>query len=372
MATPTWVNLSTRARGFSTRRGRQFELDRMQTGTASCTLANQDRALDPNNAAGPYYPNVVPVRKFKIEATWNSVTYPVFIGYVEDWPQTWQQSGKVAEVSVPIVDGFAPLGYAALTASYPAQLTSARIGAVLNDTAWSATDRTLGAGHVTLQASVLNSTFALEHLQSVVDSEAGYLFMGKNGNVTFIARLATSSTILATFGDGGGAELPYSDLTLATSPILNDVRLTAAGGVEQISADTTSQARYFKRSRVEGGYLTSDLDVLSVVDFMIFKYKDPHVRVTSILLDPQRSPTALWPIALGLEIGDHVIVKRRPPGGGAVISQESVVEGIEHLASPYRWQTRLWLSAADTVISSLFMILDSATAGRADVNTVGF
>lgn len=366
----------------------------MDAGTAQLRFNNQDRALDPNNSSGPYYPNVVPMRRLKIEATWNSVTYPVFMGFVEDWPQTWQLSGKLAEVIVPVVDGFAVFGYGTLNSTYPAQTASARIGAVLDDLVWgsgqpgildSATfgllgstailgpvgDRTIGTSSTNLQAITLDSTFALEHLQTVSESEAGYFFISAGGSAVFIPRLGTSSTIQATFGDGGGAELPYTDLTLATSPIWNDVRFTAIGGLEQASADAASQTQYFKRSNVKSGYLqSSDVDVQGLADWTVVKYKQPNTRVTSILIDPQRAPTTLWPQVLGREIGDHVIVNRRPPGGGATISQESVIEGIEHAATPFHWTTKFWLSAADSSLFN-FLLLGDAVRGLLGTGQLG-
>jgi hypothetical protein len=46
--------------------GRQRELERFQPGTASFTLDNRDRRFDPENTAGPYYPNVVPMRHVRL------------------------------------------------------------------------------------------------------------------------------------------------------------------------------------------------------------------------------------------------------------------------------------------------------------------
>lgn len=371
MSTPTWVNISTRAREFGVHRGRQFELDRVQTGTAQIRLSNQDRALDPNNAASTYFPNVIPMRRIKVEAIWNSTIYPVFTGFVEDWPQTWTLNGKLAEAMVPIVDGFAVFGYGSLSTTYPPGRSDERISAVLSDLNWGSGqagivgdpvfgligstaiigpvgDRAIGVGTANLQASTLAATFALEHMQSVTESENGRFFIARDGSATFMGRQLVASTSLATFGDAAG-ELGYSDLSLGSAPIWNDVRLTIVGGVEQTSSDATSQGQYFKRSRVQSGYLqSSDAEVGSLANFLVFKYKQPQTRVTSILIDPQRDPTNLWPQVLGREIGDVVTVKRRPPGGGAVISQLSVIEGIEHAATPYRWQTRFWLSTAET------------------------
>lgn len=48
----TWTDLSDRVRGFSMKRGRSDQLAQFTTGTASVTLDNEDRELDPQNLHG--------------------------------------------------------------------------------------------------------------------------------------------------------------------------------------------------------------------------------------------------------------------------------------------------------------------------------
>src|SRR6185437_9595682 len=64
---PYWTDQSWRAQfPWSSSRGRQYELDAVETGEWRTTLANPDGALDPTNTASPYYPNVVPLRQARI------------------------------------------------------------------------------------------------------------------------------------------------------------------------------------------------------------------------------------------------------------------------------------------------------------------
>ena len=64
---PYWTDQSWRAQfPWSSERGRQYELDAVETGTWRATLANPDGALDPTNAASPYSPNVVPFRQARV------------------------------------------------------------------------------------------------------------------------------------------------------------------------------------------------------------------------------------------------------------------------------------------------------------------
>lgn len=367
-ATPSWTAVSPYVRSFSSSRGRSDELGRMQAGSAQVLFNNQDRRFDPYNTSSPYSPNVLPRKRLKLEATWATITYPIITGYVEKWPQVWNLNGRQAESNVTVSDGFALFGQASVSASYPAELSGARVNHVLDSIGWgSGADRSIATGFASLQASLLSNTTALEHLLSVADSENGYLFMSKAGAATFLARRYTAATVLYTFGDGTG-ELKYSDLELDTAPIYNDVRLTATGGTEQVGQDATSIAAYFKSSKIEQQYLQAQPnDLQALADWDLFKYKNPTQRVSAMTVMPSRDPTNLWPVVLGLEIGDHITVKRRPPGTGPVITQESVIEGIAHSAQNSEWQTRFSLSPAEPIAN--FAIVGSAIVG---ISVVGY
>lgn len=383
-AAPSWTDISAYAQTFSVRRGRQFELDRMQTGTASVKLDNQDRRFDPTYTSSPYSPNVKPMKRVRIRATWAGLTYPVFAGYAERWPQEWQLSGTSAQINVPLVDGFAVFGYAVLNTTYSGEATHTRINNVLTDIGWGSGqggligdatygligstmilspvgDRSIAIGTIAVKTIALTNTSALEHLLAVAASENGLFFMSQDGTATFEARRLSPKSVEATFGDGGGTELPYADLAFEEAPIWNDVRLTANGGVEQTAADSASQTAYFIRSRVQSGFLHNlDSQLDSLASWMVNRYKDPNYRIRSMIVQPQRDPDDLWPQVLNLEIGSRVTINRRPPGGGTLITQESIIEGIEHDVRPGFWTTRYWLSAADT---SVYLIISDSVAG---------
>lgn len=115
----TWTDISDYVRGVSTRRGRNHELGRMQAGEIMVRLDNRDRRFDPTYTSGPYYPNVIPMRHFRVRATYGS-TYPGFYGFVEDWGQTWPEPAANAqgdaEIELHAVDGFKVLSLRQLRA----------------------------------------------------------------------------------------------------------------------------------------------------------------------------------------------------------------------------------------------------------------
>lgn len=66
-----YVDVTDRTRGSNgTQRGKQYELDQVQSGTYSVTLANNDGVLDPTNTAGPYAGHIMPYQPYRKRAQW--------------------------------------------------------------------------------------------------------------------------------------------------------------------------------------------------------------------------------------------------------------------------------------------------------------
>ena len=108
--------------------------------------------------------------------------------------------------------------------------------------------------------------------------------------------------------------------------------------------------------------LTTDEDAYQRAGFEVALHKTPKLRFQQMTIIPVREPT-LWPQALGLELGDKVIVERHPattPSGTAeMISQGCFVEQVNHQITPGEWQTSFQLSPSD--LYDQFLVLD---AGR--------
>lgn len=104
LATPSWTAV-TGWRSIQTNRGRQNEVDQMQPGTASIVLDNRTRRFDPLYTAGPNYGNVLPMKRFRIRATYSSVTYDIFQGFVDSWDQAYVNPND-GTVEVRLIDFF--------------------------------------------------------------------------------------------------------------------------------------------------------------------------------------------------------------------------------------------------------------------------
>lgn len=120
-SSPTYVDVTSRVRADTPiiiKRGRQNELGRIEAGRASFALDNRDRALDPLNTASPYYPNVIARRRCRIRATYNSITYDLFVGFCR-FANNWGVDDNICQVvALDALDMFARIPYAVEEVAY--------------------------------------------------------------------------------------------------------------------------------------------------------------------------------------------------------------------------------------------------------------
>lgn len=371
---PTWVDVSAYVRNdpqsggqpITIRRGRQFELNRIEAGTMRITLDNRDRRFDPTNASSPYYPNVVPMRRIRIRAL-STFMYDIWQGFIQNWPPDWPD-GYDSTVTLSCVDGFRSLSAAQMPLFIAEQLSGASIFGVLNPPfQWPTGQYTLDTGK-TLAAAVNATMTPLVRIQDICTAEQGLFFIGPDGFAVFHDRhhrltQTQSVTSQGTFGDSA-AELPYVDINPSYDDTLiyNNIHVTPAGGSEQVASDATSQAAYFVRTLTKSGVPiggaidAANNEAASAAAWLLANYKDPHLRFDSISIIPAMDDN-LWPQALFREISDRITVKRRPPGGGTLV-QDCFIEGIAHEIALNQWRTTWQLSPVDALT---YWVLNSTT-----------
>lgn len=380
----TWTDITAYVRSGSIKRGSNrvdSPILRYDAGTATITLDNSDRRFDPTNLSGPYVSGgasqVTAMRAVRIRATWAGTTYDLWRGFADSWDISWDVN--YSECILSATDAFKVLtGYdrAAVAGVGAGELTGARINRVLDSVNWGSTDRVIATGATTVQATTLEGD-ALAELQLVADTELGELYMDAAGRVVFRGRQAIltdtrSATAQATFGDGGGAELPHQELGLANddTTLANRARVTRVGGAEQTTNDSTSQGVYmvrvFERSDL---IMETDAEALNYAQWLLYVAKDPELRFDSLVFNPEKDNAALWPHALGRELGDRITVIRRPPGGGT-ITRDGFIRGITHDFDPGRWRTTWALQSASKYGS--FLTLDNSTLGVLDSNALAY
>jgi hypothetical protein len=377
-----WRDITQYVRdSIQTQRGRQNALDKIEGGTGSFPVDNYDRSFEPEYAAGQFYPNIVPERRNRLLAVYGGVIYSLHFGYVQTWPMTWPGL-KRSRTAIGSADGFEVLNGNQLTQLFPAALSGAMINAILDAAGWDPALRRIDTGTEMMLGIDAQGASALDLLQNVADSEYGLFFIAGDGYAVFHDRdhrivAARSTTTQATFGDGapGTGELPYLDpaTDFDVTRIYNSVEVDSglATPTPTIAVDAASKLQYGPRSLSRSTILQTDGAANDQATRILRENKDPRLRFPAIVLDPMRNPL-LWPVVLGLEISDRVVVNRRPYSGGAMISKTMWVESIQHaiaLGPPFGWRTTLALSLADgasywTLNSSTKSVLDSTTVLR--------
>jgi hypothetical protein len=255
------------------------------------------------------------------------------------------------------------------------QRTDQRISDVLNMAQWMTDGTDLNTGSGTVQAIATQGKNPLALAQESETAEQGRLFIDRDGKVEFISRnaLATTSTYNTsqyTFGDSTG-ELGYTSLQFEFNDrlIFNRSVVGRSNGPTATFNDTTSQGQYFIRtSDVTDLIVDTDQQIIDIANARLSAYAQPKLRVEQLTFTPRQSPVALYPVAIGVEIGTRITVNRRPQGVGSLISKQVIVEGISHTITPDGWETTFTLSP---VFVATF-ILDSATFGVLDSNQLGY
>lgn len=375
-AAPTWTDVSTDLRGFSITRGRQYELNQIDPGSARVTLKNLTRKYDPEYTSSSYYPNVAPVVPIRVSAVLSATTYRLFTGYVARWPQN-RIGPTYAETQIACVDGFELLNAAVLPGTtYAQQLSGTRVTNVLNDAGWSSTARSIAAGsfQVPLKEFVdLDGVIALSHLRDVDAAEGGMFFNAGDGKATFLDAhsliQSPYTTSQATFTDQplvDTSAIGYSTITASLDKdlIYNDWRGTRAGGTTQIATDATSRTNYFRRTQVLTPLLTTDTDVLQLMQYRLSQYKTPSLRFGDITVTPGSSTTA-WTQALARELADRITVRAHPPGGGAAIVKDVHIQRLELTVDLHAASGRVMWSVLPADLNNYF-ILNSSTNGVLD------
>jgi len=229
--------------------------------------------------------------------------------------------------------------------------TGVRMDDLLDMCDWMTDARTLTGGDSTVSGFSVKDQTVLNALKEAETGEQGRLFIAGNGYVTLIPRLSIFtvtdySTSQATFGDGSG-ELPYTDVSFSFDDrlIVNRSTVSRQDGQTFTVDDAASQDSYFIRNEtVSNLAVDTDNFARQVAAYRVATYAQPETRVESLELKPRQAPADLFPKVLGYDVGTRITVTRRPQNIGSAISDELLIEGVQHEISVDGWVTRWGLS----------------------------
>jgi hypothetical protein len=371
------VDVSNLLDSVNTNRGRNISSEQFQTGTASIRLLDQNGDFNPQNTLSPYYTYLNPMRKMTITATYNSVTYPIFAGYITGYnTSTPKFNGDIVYTTITAVDGFRLFQNAqffGVTGAVAGETTGTRIGKILDTIGWPNTLRDLDTGLTTVQADPATQRTALAALQTVATTEYGAIYMDTTGRCTFQDRNLTVSSVAGTpvvFKDDGTA-IGYFDVkwVFDDTQIYNLATVTRTGGSVQTVSDATSIAKFFTHSYNQSGLLMqTDAVALDYAQAFVASRKDTSSRVDELTLDLQQDNyTAGTVAALSLDFFSPISVTTTQPNN-TTLSKTVQVFNISHSITPNSWKTRM--GTAEPIIDGF--ILNSTLYGILDTSVLSY
>jgi hypothetical protein len=369
-------DVTDEVRSITVRRGRSRELERFQAGAATINLDNSERKYDPaaGTAVTPFGASMRPRKAVQI----TTAGQPVFAGVVDDWDLQYSLNGDHV-ASVKVTDGFVFLaGQEIEPHSTTGQTTGARIEAILDraEINWPPAKRAIDTGSATLQADVIGGTAdpkpvpALGYLQKVDEAEQGALFIGANGELTFRSRSALQVLTDVVFADDGtGIAFTNVNAQYGAEELRNRVSVSRLNGGTATAEDTDSIEAYGAIDfEIRDSLLADDTQAQSLANTIVARFAEPLLRIDGIEVVLNALDGAQQAQVLGLELGALVRVLYTPSGIGDAIDQFVRLDSIEHNITAEQHRVRLSFSQGEPPA----LVLDSATFGLLDVNTLGF
>ena len=371
------VDVSNQVNRIETNRGRTALSDEFQTGSLTLRITDQNGDFNPQNISGPYYNLLTPMKKVQITATYGSVTYPIFAGYITSYVTTYPDDGEgVAITTIQAVDAFrlAQLAQISTVAGTSAgQLSGARVDDILDQISWPATQRDIDPGLTTLQADPSTNRTALQALFTVANSEYGAIYVDADNNFVFQDRGVTAGSIGGTptvFADDGSG-ISYFDATWILNDVLvfNKATITRAGGSPQVALNQASIDKYFLHSYfLDNLLMQSDAVALDYAQAYIASRQETSIRVDAIVLDlytPSYSSGIV--AALDLDFFDPITVKTTQPGG-SILEKTLQIFGVRMNITPNSWKTTF--TTLEPVIDAF--ILNNSIYGTLDYNVLSY
>jgi hypothetical protein len=342
------VDVSNQVNRVVTSRGRNALSDQFQTGELTLRIVDQNGDFNPQNTTGPYYNLLTPMRKVQITATFNSVTYPIFSGFITSYVTTYPKDAEeVAYTEIKAVDAFRLAQVAQISTvvdSTAGQLSGTRINKILDEIDWPTSQRDIDAGLTTMQADPGTNRTGLQALTTVATSEYGALYVNASGSFTFQDRSVTVSSIGVTptvFADNGTG-IVYSDASwiLNDTLIFNKSTITRTGGTAQVASNQASIDKYFLHSYfLDNLLMQTDAVALDYALAYTASRAETSIRVDSITLDlytPNYDTGVV--AALNLDFFDPITIITTQPGG-SLLEKTLQIFGVRMNISPNSWKT---------------------------------
>ena len=226
--------------------------------------------------------------------------------------------------------------YAAGSDPWAGDTTGERVERLLTLAGFTSADWNVDPGRSTMRATALNDSL-LALVQAAEDAEGGEFYFTAGGTPRFRDRDAAyddprSSRVQVVFGDRWDTldEVAYLsvDPAFGVDQVVNTVTASNGAGVTVSWVDDDSVDEYGEHAAdlsipIDGGRS----DLLERASWLVASKSVPRLRLRSVTIAPAFDAARLWPLALGLDIGDRVAFRKHPPGGGDPVDVDMMVVG---------------------------------------------
>ena len=366
------VDVSNQVNRIETNRGRTALSDQFQTGSLTLRIVDQNGDFNPQNVSGPYYELLTPMKKVQITATYGSVTYPIFSGFITSYVTTYpNESGEdVAITTIQAVDAFRLAQLAQIstvTDATAGQLSGTRITKILNEISWPTTMRDIDAGLTTMQADPGTNRTALAALTTVATSEYGALYVDASGSFIFQDRAVTVGSIASTptiFADNGtGIDYFDASWVLNDTLVFNKATITRLGGTAQVATNQASIDKYFLHSYfLDNLLMQTDAVALDYAQAYCASRAETSIRCDAMVLDlytPNYNTGII--AALDLDFFDNITIITTQPGG-SLLEKTLQIFGVRMAITPNSWKT---------TFTTLEPVIDGFIIGNVDYGVLG-
>jgi len=371
------VDVSDVVNSVNIRRGRSATADEFQTGTMTLRIVDQNGDFNPQNSSSPYYTYLTPMRKVSISATYGSVTYPMFSGFITSYTTTTPRNANdVVYTDITAVDASRLAQNAQIstvTGATAGDLSGTRIGQILDMISWPASMRDIDAGLTTLQADPGTARTALAALQTATNSEYGAIYVDASGSWVFQDRTVTTASVAgtATVFNDNGTDIGYANAVwrLDDTLVFNQANITRTGGTVQNATNAASVAKYFAHTYNQQDLLMqTDAVALDYAQAYVASRAETSIRCDAIELDLYTANYNTGILAaLGLDFFDPVTITTNQPGS-STLTKTLQVFGVAHSVTPNKWRTTF--TTLEPIIDGF--ILDSTLYGVLDTSVLSY
>jgi len=374
------VDVSDQLDSIQTTRGRNASADQFQSGTLTMRIVDQNGDFNPQNASGPYYNLLTPMRKVQITATYGATTYPIFSGYITGYNTiTPKNVGDVVYTTITAIDGMRLLQNAlvtTVTGAVAGEDSGTRIDRILDQVGWPSSLRSIQTGNTTVQADPGTQRSALAAIQTVQITEYGAFYIDPNGVATFKNRNYCASTPANTpvvFNDNGTNISYFNAMWLLNdAQVVNQAAITATGLATQTATNSASVIKYFVHSYTQNDLLMqSTAEALNNALAYVASRAETTIRCDLLTLDLYTASYNSGIIAaLDLDYFDPISITTTQPAvvGTSSITKNLQVFGVQHSISVNSWKTTF--TTLEPIIDGF--IIGSSLYGVLGTNTLSY